>query len=164
MEYKCCQAGNIRRCFCGRAPKIADLLKAYTDAFYDKEKRLFKDNVKSEHISVISNAFALMYGLAPDREAEERMVAFIREKGFTSVMLFGAYPILEGLKRLKKKELLYQFLSDENAWLRMLREGATTTFEGWGKDEKWNTSLFHLTLSYAVVFLTDWEHNAFSEQ
>ena len=31
MEYKCCQAGNIRRCFCGRAPKIADLLKAYTD-------------------------------------------------------------------------------------------------------------------------------------
>ena len=120
--------------------------------------------MKSEHISVISNAFALMYGLAPDREAEERMVAFIREKGFTSVMLFGAYPILEGLKRLKKKELLYQFLSDENAWLRMLREGATTTFEGWGKDEKWNTSLFHLTLSYAVVFLTDWEQNAFSEQ
>ena len=31
MEYKCCQAGNIRRCFCGRAPEIADLLKAYTD-------------------------------------------------------------------------------------------------------------------------------------
>ena len=148
------------KAYCDEAP----LLKAYTDAFYDKEKRLFKDNVKSEHISVISNAFALMYGLAPDREAEERMVAFIREKGFTSVMLFGAYPILEGLKRLKKKELLYQFLSDENAWLRMLREGATTTFEGWGKDEKLNTSLFHLTLSYAVVFLTDWEQNAFSEQ
>ncbi|MDY3030298.1 MAG: hypothetical protein SOS24_00890 [Clostridia bacterium] len=39
----------------------------------------------------------------------------------------------------------------------MLREGATTTFEGWGKDCKRNTSLFHLTLSYAVVFLTDWE-------
>ena len=37
----------------------------------------------------------------------------------------------------------------------MLREGATTTFEGWGKDAKWNTSLFHLTLSYAVLFLME---------
>ena len=51
---------------------------------------------------------------------------------------------------------MYKFILDENAWLRMIREGATTTFEGWGKDKKWNTSLFHLTLSYAVVFLTDW--------
>ena len=34
-------------------------------------------------------------------------------------------------------------------------EDATTTFEGWGKDTKWNTSLFHLTMSYAAVFLAD---------
>ena len=37
----------------------------------------------------------------------------------------------------------------------MLREDATTTFEGWGKDTKWNTSLFHLTMSYAALFLSD---------
>ena len=36
-----------------------------------------------------------------------------------------------------------------------LREGATTTFEGWGKETKWNTSLFHLTVAYAAVFLAD---------
>ena len=139
--------------YCDEKP----LVKAYTDAFFDKEKKLFKDNVKSEHISVISNAFALMYELSPDRETEESIIKYIEKEGFTSVMLFGAYPILEGLKRLNKKELMYKFILDENAWLRMLREGATTTFEGWGKDSKWNTSLFHLTLSYAVVFLTDWE-------
>ena len=39
----------------------------------------------------------------------------------------------------------------------MLREDATTTFEGWGKDTKWNTSLFHLTMSYAAVFMVDAE-------
>ena len=133
------------------------LINAYTDAFYDKEKRLFKDNINSQHISVISNAFALMYDLVPDKETEENIFGYIEEKGFTSVMLFGAYPILEGLKRRNKKELMYKFILDENAWLRMIREGATTTFEGWGKDSKWNTSLFHLTLSYAVIFLTDWE-------
>ena len=44
---------------------------------------------------------------------------------------------------------------DEGAWLRMLSEDATTTFEGWGKDTKWNTSLFHLTMSYAAIFLSD---------
>ena len=46
-------------------------------------------------------------------------------------------------------------LSNDGAWLRMLKEDATTTFEGWGKDTKWNTSLFHLTMSYAAVFLAD---------
>ena len=72
-------------------------------------------------------------------------------------MLFGAFPILAGLKRTGNTALMYEFIKDKKAWLRMLREGATATFEGWGKDSKWNTSLFHLTLSYAVLFLTDWE-------
>lgn len=139
--------------YCDEEP----LIKVFTDTFYNKQKRLFKDNAKSEHISVISNAFVLMYDLAPDKETEESIISYICQEGFTSVMLFGAYPILYGLKRLGKKELMYKFLLDDNAWLRMLREGATTTFEGWGKDAKCNTSLFHLTLSYAVVFLTDWE-------
>ena len=39
----------------------------------------------------------------------------------------------------------------------MLSEGATRTFEGWYKDQKWNTSLFHLTMSLGALFLTDWE-------
>ena len=39
----------------------------------------------------------------------------------------------------------------------MIREGATTTFEGWGKETKWNTSLFHLTLTLGALFLTDWD-------
>lgn len=54
----------------------------------------------------------------------------------------------------KEKEI-EQLKLDEGAWLRMLSEGATTTFEGWGKETKWNTSLFHLTMSYGVVFLAD---------
>lgn len=50
-------------------------------------------------------------------------------------------------------------LLDRGAWLRMLDDGATTTFEGWGKDTKWNTSLFHLTLSYAALFISDADLN-----
>lgn len=133
------------------------LLKAYWKGFYDHEKKLFRDRVGSEHISLIGNVFPLMYDLCPDSETEESIIELIKERGFTKVMLFGAYPILAGLKRIGKTELMYECLKDEGAWKRMLREGATSTFEGWGKDSKWNTSLFHLTLTYAVVFLTDWE-------
>ena len=133
------------------------LLEAYWKGFYSPEKKLFKDRVGSEHISLIGNVFPLMYDLCPDSETEGSIIDLIKERGFTKVMLFGAYPILAGLKRLGKTELMYECLKDEGAWKRMLREGATSTFEGWGKDSKWNTSLFHLTLTYAAVFLTDWE-------
>ena len=138
--------------FCDETP----ILRAYFDAFYDEKRKLIRDNVRSEHISVISNAFALMYGLYPDRESENAIIELIKERGFTSVMLFGAFPILWGLQRIGRRDLVLKFIKDEGAWKRMLREGATVTFEGWGKESKWNTSLFHLTLSYAALFLTDW--------
>ncbi len=37
----------------------------------------------------------------------------------------------------------------------MLRESATTTFEAWGKEKKWNTSLFHLCYTFVVIFMCD---------
>jgi hypothetical protein len=40
----------------------------------------------------------------------------------------------------------------------MLKEGATTTFEAWGKAQKWNTSLFHpWATAPAIVFAKDIE-------
>ena len=60
-----------------------------------------------------------------------------------------------GLVRNRRYNLLREVLLNEGAWKRMLREGATTTFEGWGKDTKWKTSLFHLTITYAAVFMAD---------
>ena len=47
------------------------------------------------------------------------------------------------------------FDGTETAARRNLREGGTRTFEGWGRDTKWNTSLFHLTIASAAVFMTD---------
>jgi hypothetical protein len=37
----------------------------------------------------------------------------------------------------------------------MVSEEATTTFEGWGKDTKYNTSLCHLTTACVAVFLSE---------
>ena len=57
--------------------------------------------------------------------------------------------------RYGKEDEIGELMLDPGAWLRMLKEDATTTFEGWGKDTKWNTSLFHLTMSYGATFLAD---------
>lgn len=135
--------------YCDEKP----VTEAYFEVFYDREKKLFKDNADSDHISMISNVFPLMYGIYPEEGTQDRILELVEEKGFTTVMLFGAYPILEGLRRIGRKDKIKEYLKDEGAWKRMLREGATTTFEGWGKDSKWNTSLFHLTLTYATLFM-----------
>jgi hypothetical protein len=71
-------------------------------------------------------------------------------------MFYTSYPVLAGLVRTGRMDLVRELIADDGAWLRMIREGATTTWEGWGKDSKWNTSLFHLCFTYPVQFLTDW--------
>ena len=58
-------------------------------------------------------------------------------------------------RKSEREELIHELVQDEGAWLNMIGEGATRTFEMWSKDYKWNTSLFHLTLSYAAIFLAD---------
>lgn len=138
--------------YCDEQP----VLDAFFKVFYDQEKKLFRDKEGCEHISMVSNVFPLMYDIYPDEDTEESILNYIEERGFTTLMLFGAYPILEGLRRTGRKDTMFRYMKDEGAWKRMLREGATTTFEGWGKDAKWNTSLFHLTLSYGALFLAEY--------
>lgn len=138
---------------------VSALREAFVRAFYLPEKHLFKDSILSDHVSMPGNIFPFAYGLCPDGQCEENILRMIKERGIRSVSFFCGFPLLEGLVRCGRQELLYEMLSDRGAWLRMLAEGATTTFEGWGKDTKWNTSLFHLTLSYAAVFLADIDLN-----
>lgn len=132
-----------------------ELLDAFIQAFYDSEKKLFKDGVNTEHISIVGNSFPFGFGLCPERECENNIMQMFEQQKLSSVSFFCAFPALMGFVRSGKEDRIKEFLLDEGAWLRMLSEGATTTFEGWGKDAKSNASLFHLTLTYAAVFLAD---------
>ena len=133
----------------------APLLNAFHRAFYCPDRLAFRDSAKSEHTSFLSDLFAYAFGLCPDGTSERAILAKIKAKKISSVSLFGAFVMLEGLIRHGEDAAVKEMLLDEGAWLRMLREGATATFESWGKDLKWNTSLFHTTFSYAAVFLAD---------
>ena len=133
----------------------APLISAFMSAFYDKEKHLFRDGENTEHISLVGNAFVYGFGLCDDESFKESFVSLYRKHKISSLSLFCSFPVLMGFVKNERYDLLKEALLDEEAWLRILREGGTTTFEGWGKDTKWNTSLFHLTMSYAAVFMAD---------
>lgn len=139
------------------------LTKAFTKAFYVPEKRAFRDGVNTDHISLAGNVFPFAFGLCPDEECENNILSMISERGISALSFFCTFPVLAKVALMGKDFLLRSMMLDEGAWLRMLSEDATTTFEGWGKDTKWNTSLFHMTMSYGALFLCDADIKRFLE-
>lgn len=133
---------------------VSALYDTFVDTFYDKEKHLFKDSENTEHICLVGNTFPFAFGLCPDDGCVDNIVAMLRKNKISSLSMFCTFPILWGLLRYGREDVITEALLDEGAWLRTIREGGTTTYEGWGKESKWNTSLFHLTLSYAAIFIS----------
>ncbi len=129
--------------------------KAFWDAFWMADKGYFRDGVKNDHVSLPGNIFPFGLGLCPDGEAEEHILSLILERGLSAVSLFCPFLVLMRMAVLGREDIIRDMLTEDGTWARMLREGATSTFEGWGKDTKWNTSLFHLTMSYGALFLAD---------
>ncbi|MBQ9107191.1 MAG: family 78 glycoside hydrolase catalytic domain [Clostridia bacterium] len=134
---------------------IAPLIETFNKAFFNPEKHLFKDGENTEHICLVGNSFVYGFGLCDDPVFDANFMSMLKEKGIDSLSFFCTFPVFMGLVRDGRFDTLRECILHEGTWKRMLREGATTTFEGWGKDTKWNTSLFHLTMSYAAIFMAD---------
>ena len=132
----------------------------FNESFYLKEKGLYRDSVATDHVSLIGNIFAYAFALSDCEVFYENMEKMIEERGIHSVSMFTSFPMMQGLVRRGKYELLYRQLTDPEAWLRIIREDSYTSFEGWGRDCKWNTSLFHMTMSDVAVFLADIDTDA----
>lgn len=133
------------------------LVENFRKAFYLPSEKLFRDSVESDHISTMGNIYAAFFGLCPNEESKKAVVELIRRKRYSGSNLFATWPMMIFLMVQKEYELQQSLLLDENAWLCILREDGKRTFEGWSKDSKWNTSLFHLTMSVGALFLTDWK-------
>lgn len=129
------------------------LRKAFQDAFFCKETGLFRDSVTSMHSALHSNVFACFYGLQPE---DNKIVPFIREKGLCCGV-YTAYFLLMALLHMGEKELAYELIinKSQHSWYQMLQDGATTAFEAWGKDQKWNTSLCHAWASAPIPVLVE---------
>lgn len=134
--------------------------KRMLEAFYDREAHLFNDSVESTHKSYIGNIFGYGYIPTGDPEFERNMLEMTDRRGVTDVNMFGMFVMFQSFSRYGKDECIRKQLLNPGAWLNMIDEGAKTTFEAWGKDCKWNTSLFHLTLSSGAVFMADIDRGA----
>ncbi len=135
---------------------ITPLYSRFVEDFYDREKKLFKDRRDSDHISLCGNFYPFGFELQPEKDCEEAITSWLKERKISSIGLFTNFPLMMGLVRAGRFDLLLKdCILDEGAWLRILREDGTMTFEGWGKDTKWNTSLLHLTMSCVATFLVD---------
>ncbi len=140
----------------GQAPTgaAAAAKQAFIDAFYCPQSGLFADAPYTTHSAVQSNVLPLLFGIGTEDEAlKNRLIDFIAQKGLTCMGVYMAYFTLAALVQNGRRDLAEQLATDEGCWQRMLDQGATTTFEAWGKEQKTNCSLFHpWAVAPAIVF------------
>lgn len=131
------------------------LSAAYIRAFYNTETKIFCDTEKHSHSALHSNALPLYFGIALP-EMYDSIKSFIMEKGL-SCGVYMAYFVLKGLARINAydEELKLLINEGEHSWVNMLKEGATTCFEAWGKAQKWNTSLCHPWASTPIIVICE---------
>lgn len=129
--------------------------ESFRETFYCHETKLFVDSENSHHSSLHANVLPLFYGLAP-QEAVSEIVELIRQKGF-NCGVYMAYFVLKALAKVGEHQLIFDLLVNESeqSWANMIKEGATTCFEAWGKDQKWNTSLCHPWASAPISVLIE---------
>ncbi|MCD8395768.1 MAG: family 78 glycoside hydrolase catalytic domain [Lachnospiraceae bacterium] len=132
----------------GRSAQIAD---SFRRVFYRREQQLFADSESSGHCSLHANLYAAFFGLLP-KESEEAYVCLLQTPGRVCGVL-PAWFALKSLARMGRPEVCYERMmrADSYGWRNMVREGASASFEAWGKDQKWNTSLCH---GWSSGFLT----------
>ena len=132
--------------------------KSFIHAFFNKETGLYCDAVEKSHSAVHSNVLPLLFDIGIKENKKQRIVEYICQKKLTSMGVYMAYFTLSALIKHGEREKAEQLATDEGAWLNMIKEGATTTFEAWGKNQKWNTSLFHpWAVAPLIVFAKDTE-------
>ena len=144
----------------GEAVNIAidNVEKSFINAFYNKETGLYCDSTQKIHSAVHSNVLPLLFDIGMSETKERKIVEYICQKKLTSMGVYMAYFTLAALMKHGEREKAELLATDKGAWLNMLEEGATTTFEAWGKNQKWNTSLFHpWATAPLIVFAKDTE-------
>lgn len=129
---------------------------SYIFAFYNKDTGLYTDSPITDHSAVHSSVLALLFGIGTENaEIKARLIAHIKQKRLTSMGVYPAYFALAALKLAGEYELCTDLATDDGAWLNMISEGATLTFEAWGKDQKWNTSLCHPWAVAPLIIFAD---------
>lgn len=131
------------------------LILAFNNAFYNPDTHLYCDCEISRHSSLHSNVIPAFYGFCKE-ESREEIARLIISKGLCCGV-YMAYFVLKALCKLGYHSEAYSLIINESdhSWLNMIKEGATTCFEAWGKDQKANTSLCHPWASAPISVIAE---------
>ena len=138
-----------------RKPLFDKLCQSFNDAFFSVDTNLYVDALSSRHSAVHSNVLPVFFDIAPADKVEGISEYLIRRGMSTGVYM--AYFYLKALIKAQKYKAVYEFIvrDAKASWMNMINEGATTLFEAWGKEQKWNTSLCHPWASAPVPILIE---------
>ena len=136
-------------------PTAEDLNRTFNHVFLSKDTGCYVDCEGSCHSSLQANAVPVYYGLEPEKN-HCAIAELLKGKG----MLCGVYMsyfYLKALARCKEYGTVYDLLvsTDIHSWYNMIREGGTTCFEAWGKEQKFNTSLCHPWASAPISIIIE---------
>lgn len=137
-----------------KTAKADKVIKSYINAFYCEDTGLFCDTPSLTHSSIHSNVLPLLFNIGIE-QCHKNIIEFIKRKGLASMGVYMAYFTLAALKTHGEYELAKSLIVDSDCWLNMISEGATTAFEAWGKEQKWNTSLFHPWATAPIIILSE---------
>ncbi|SFL26572.1 Alpha-L-rhamnosidase N-terminal domain-containing protein [Paenibacillus sp. 1_12] len=129
--------------------------QAFRQVFWSEQTKLFVDAEGSKHSSLHANALPLLFGLVGTKD-REAVVELLQSKRL-SCGVYMAYFLLKALAAAGEYALVYDLIRSEDlhSWGNMVKEGATTCFEAWSKDLKWNTSLCHPWASAPIPLLIE---------
>lgn len=135
--------------------KSENLIYSFNRAFFNPETGLYIDSENTSHSALHSNVLPVYFGFNPP-ESNGTIGDFIVNRGL-SCGVYMAYFVLKALCRLGRYDDAFELIISEgqNSWMNMIREGATTCFEVWGKEQKWNTSLCHPWASAPITVLAE---------
>ncbi len=129
---------------------------AFVRTFYNERTGLFCDAPDLIHSAVHANLLPMLFDIGTaDASLCTRIAEMIGQKRLTSMGVYMAYFALAALKKHGFDTLVRELILDSGAWRNMLDEGATTTFEAWGRDQKKNCSLFHPWAAAPLIVLAD---------
>lgn len=135
--------------------RSSKLREAFDKEFFDTETGLYVDHKGSSHSAVHSNIIPAFYGIC-SKDKEQRIADYLMERGMCCGV-YMAYFLLKALCRMRRHKDAYSLIvsKGEHSWYNMVKEGATTCFEAWGKEQKWNTSLCHPWASAPITVLVE---------
>ncbi len=133
--------------------KSTRLKKSFNKVFL--KNGVYVDSEITTHSSLHANCLPVFFDICPEEHKISVGKLLIEKEMACSVYMSFFY--LKALCKLGYRDTAYKLITSDskNSWLNMINEGATTTFEAWGKTDKWNTSLFHPWATAPIITIAE---------